>query len=1000
MNGYVSNGLEENIIMSHINSKLAELKKLLPIKAWMDMLPGESKRTYWLERITYQLEYAYRISILNFNKYDKLIEDVLDLLLQRLETDGAIAQKDVLNFEAMLTELAPVAKKYKVLCVSHAHIDMNWEWGWNETVAIVLDTFRTMLTLMKEYPEFIFSQSQAAVYKIVEKYDPEMLQEIKCRVKEKRWEITASTWVETDKNMPNGESLARHILYTKRYLSELFDIDADTLNLDFEPDTFGHSIHIPEILSSGGVKYYYHCRGYDKEFIYKWKAPSGSEVINYCEPNWYNGCIEPAFAVYIPEFCEKYGMNTALKVYGVGDHGGGPTRRDIERLLDMRSWPVFPEISFGTYAEYFKLVDQIEDTLPIVEGELNFVAPGCYTSQTRIKVANRKSEALLYEAEAYCSMASMYGKKGYPVKAFEAAWENVLFNQFHDIIPGSGVIETREHAMGLFQETVALANTNISRALRDIAAEIDTSALNISNEDIKETASEGAGAGYGSNEFRASQCERGRGKSRVFHVFNSSSVQRDENVEILLWDWEGDPQRILVTDSDGNVTGHQVMDYGMDKYWGHHFTKLLIRANVPAYGYNTYILVESKDFDVEGVPANLPRTSEHEHSFKLENDYIRVVFDNTNGSILSMLDKSTGEDFVEKGRLTGIFRIIEEDIGGGSAWDVGRYMNIRNLTENVSIHGLGTRPHTMWDRTFEKMKVKNASYETNEIRQAIIYKITFGQSELKAIISLENNSSSLKYEVECDWHEMGRKDKHRVPQLNFHMPVSYSCSSYKYDVPAGTIERKSIDMDVPGNSWILGKREALDKKCVMLVTDSKYGFRGTDNSLSISLIRSSFDPDPYPEWGIIKFSFAICLVDNTSNRELIEQAYHFNHPLTAVSNTVHKGMLPGKKSFISLTKGSVAFSSIKMGEENTGDQSIVRLYETDGKHTVVAMKFSRKVNACYFTDINEKRIASASDIKIDDSNIEFEALPFSMVTICVELGRGIKFDGSGINVES
>lgn len=971
--------------MSHINSKIAELKKLLPIKAWMDMLPGESKKTYWLERITYQLEYAYRISILNVNKYDKLIEDILEFLMQRLETDGAITKNDVMVCETRLAELRNKAKEYRVICVSHAHIDMNWEWGWNETVAIVLNTFRTMLTLMAEYPEFIFSQSQAAVYKIVERYDPEMLQKIKQRVKEKRWEITASTWVETDKNMPNGESLARHILYTKRYLSELFDIDADTLNLDFEPDTFGHSIHIPEILSAGGVKYYYYCRGYDKEFIYKWQAPSGKEVINYCEPNWYNGCIEPAFAVYIPEFCEKYEMKTALKVYGVGDHGGGPTRRDIERLLDMRSWPVFPEISFGTYGEYFKLLEEIKDTLPSVTGELNFVAPGCFTSQTRIKLANRKSEALLYEAETYSTIASIYGKKGYPVKAFNAAWENVLFNQFHDIIPGSGVIETREHAMGLFQETVALANTNGSAALEHIVSQIDTSNLNIEREDIKETASEGAGAGYGSNEYRITQCEIGRGKSRVFHVFNSSSVHRDENVEIQLWDWEGNPQRIHVTDHEGYVTGHQVMDYGMDKYWGHHFTKILINAEVPANGYNTYILEESKDFEVEGVPSNLPRTSEHEFSFKLENEHIKVVFDNTKGSIISMIDKSTGEDFADKAGLTGIFRLIEENIHGGSAWDVGRYMNIRNLTDNVSIYGCGARPHTMWDRTFEKVKVKNASYETNGLRQAIIYKIVFGQSELKATISLENNSSSLKYEVECDWHEMGSKDKHMVPQLNFHMPLNYSCSLYKYDVPSGTIERRPMDMDVPGNSWMLGVREASDRKCVMLVTDSKYGFRGINNSMSISLIRSSFDPDPNPEWGIIKFNFAVCLVDNTSNRELIERAYNFNHPLTAVSNTVHPGKFPCKKSFISLSKGNIAFSSIKMGEDNTGKKSILRLYETDGKKAEVELDFSRKVKACYFVDINENMIASTSPIKIGESNIEFEVLPFSIATICVEL---------------
>jgi alpha-mannosidase len=156
---------------------------------------------------------------------------------------------------------------------------MNWMWRFDETVAATLDTFRTMLNLMEEYPEFKFSQSQASVYKIVEEFDPDMLEEIKKRIKEGRWEVTASTWVESDKNMPNGESLVRHILYTKRYLSELLGVDPGTLNIDFEPDTFGHNLNVPEILARGGVKYYYHCRGYDGHDIYRWKSPSGSSVI-------------------------------------------------------------------------------------------------------------------------------------------------------------------------------------------------------------------------------------------------------------------------------------------------------------------------------------------------------------------------------------------------------------------------------------------------------------------------------------------------------------------------------------------------------------------------------------------------------------------------------------------------------------------------------------------------------------------------------------------------
>ena len=319
----------------------------------------------------------------------------------------------------MLMPLSEEAKKFNMICAGHAHIDMNWMWGWNETVMVALDTFRTVLDLMDEYPDFTFSQSQASVYKILEDYAPEMLEEVKKRVKEGRWEVTASTWVEADKNMPNGESMARHILYTKRYLSRLLDIDPKVLNLDFEPDTFGHSQNVPEILHGGGIRYYYHCRGYEGPLLYKWLAPSGNYITVYREPLWYIAAISPDMVLYVPKFCTRHNMDTMLKVYGVGDHGGGPTRRDLERIKDMNTWPVFPRIRFGTFAEFYRLVDKVSHELPEIKGERNFVFTGCYTSQSRIKMANRVSEAALNEAEMFNTLSGFCAKYRYDGQAFE-----------------------------------------------------------------------------------------------------------------------------------------------------------------------------------------------------------------------------------------------------------------------------------------------------------------------------------------------------------------------------------------------------------------------------------------------------------------------------------------------------------------------------------------------------------------------------------------------------
>ena len=159
------------------------------------------------ERIVSELVYLDGISKVNNDKYNVNIEGAVDHLLSCINVDGVITKRSVYETEELLAPMAEAAKVYDLLFIAHAHIDMNWMWGYNETSAVTVDTFRTVLDLMDEYPELTFAQSQASTYEIIEKYAPEMLDEIRSRIREGRWEVTASEWVEPDKNMPNGESL-------------------------------------------------------------------------------------------------------------------------------------------------------------------------------------------------------------------------------------------------------------------------------------------------------------------------------------------------------------------------------------------------------------------------------------------------------------------------------------------------------------------------------------------------------------------------------------------------------------------------------------------------------------------------------------------------------------------------------------------------------------------------------------------------------------------------
>lgn len=929
-------------------------------------------KQYWAKRIVSQLEYINRVSLVKEHALDSITTPVIEYVLAKLNEEGSISEVVAKNAEQQLMELSEEAKQYTVLCAAHAHLDMNFMWGWTETVSATLNTFRTMLDLLDEYPAYQFSHSQAASYQIVEKYDPEMLSEIKARVQEGRWELTASTWVEADKNMPSGESMARQLLYAKQYLSELFEIDPDSLQIDFEPDTFGHSINVPEALKHGGVKYYYYCRGHrdNGHHLFRWVSPSGSSVIAYKEPHWYDSRIEPEMVLTVPEFCKQTNMNTMLKVYGVGDHGGGPTRRDIERILDMQTWPIFPHLEFSTYLRYFELAEKVADQLPIVKDELNYIFTGCYSSESRLKMANRASESLLHEAESFSSLSTLWTGSRYDSADLADAWQKTCFNQFHDILPGSCVLETREHAMGLLQDILATANTKKSSSLRRIAAQIDTSSYIVANEDLRESMSEGAGAGVGVDHFRRmGEADRGRGMTRVFHVFNCSIDERNELVEMVIWDWNGELSQISFYDTKGDEVPFQFVDRGFVEHWGHYFLRVLLKVKVPPMGYNTYVMKEkpgSMAFlsanDHYLAEQNLPPNECYE--LVLENEQVRVEFQTEQFTTRSFRDKQTNREYVDPLRPAGIFRFIEEDTfnGGGNAWLVGRYRQVDTITN--------------W-----KLESYNAGKEL--LRQSLTFSSSFRASKLKVTVSLDRDSSTLKYSLECDWQETGHAGEY-TPQLNYYMPVNYTCQTYKYDIPFGTIGREAIHQDVPANSYMTAVPADRTewKRSLMLLSDSKHGFRGVDQSMAITLLRSSYSPDPYPEIGKHSFTFAVSLVDHQLNREMIKTAYHYHHPLEAISVRASKGTLPLSNGAVSLEQGHVAISAIKVPETNYyADKSseatnvekewIMRLYETEGIATHVKLRLEREVKQAYFVDFLERSI-DAGHVVVQGSQLSFD----------------------------
>ena len=898
------------------------------------------KHGYWPNRIVSEITYALHMSEVEDNRYDALVGQAEDLLLDAIGRDGLITITNAKKAEKILAPLSADAKKYRVHLVGHAHIDMNWMWGYNETASIAVDTFRTMLDLMNEYPEFHFSQSQASVYKIIEEFAPSMIKEIRKRVREGRWEVSAGAWVENDKNMPSGESQARHILYTKKYLSKLLGLPEDYFCVDFQPDTFGHNIALPELLSQGGIKYYYNMRAYEGRHCVNWQSRNGkNSILVYREPYSYNDDdVYPLEFREVPYFCKQEGIDCMLRLYGCGDHGGGPSRRMIEHAIDMQKWPVQPTILFSSYHAFFADLERFRDTLPTVSGEENFIFTGCYTSESRIKMANRLAETRTEESEAISAVAQTAGFEKF-VDSFEDSWHNILFNHFHDIITGSGMIETREYAMGMFQRSMGHIDTNANRSMRYIASLIDTSS--IQTEEPADAHSEGGGVGFmvgAPTHYALPQTERGLGKKRIYHVFNTTQYPFDGVTLINVFDWPYDLGRITFLDSKGEETGFKCVNGGSG-YWGHNVKQFYVRVKVPPMGYATYVVDEKS-------PAPGPRDMRSydrrdvysDADIVMENNLVRVAFDHATMQMKSFVDKATGQEMLTS--PAGTFRLImENDVHGMSAWRVGERMTVENLNE--------TKP------------IKVSGINLGGVFQNVVFEMPFGErSRMTVSVILRENSPVVEYESTIDFHEIGRRGVSQ-PQVNFFVPVGYRTDRFRYDVPFGTVDRGPIAHDVPGNSFVV---PLPDKgPALLLTTDTKYGYRGWENAVSVDLIRGSYEPDPYPEYGQHHIRIGVGILKDAAEDTIFRVNEAFQHAaLPVCSARRRKGTWPMDASFMQID-GPVHLSALKTPEYEDG--VIVRLGSEADYAGPFKLTFCRDVAEARLLDITERKTVGTAKVK-------------------------------------
>ena len=927
----------------------------------LNQLIAHKKEGKWAERIISELIYLDAISKHQDSIYDHRIEEAADMLLGALNEEGVITKSACLAAEEMLADLGPVAKSFKELFIGHAHMDMNWQWSYNETAAMTIDTMRTMLEIMREYPDYTYGQSQASTYEIIDKHCHEMLDEVKMRIKEGRWEVTAAEWVEPDKNMPDGESQTRQILQAKKYLSGLLDIDPDTLNLDFVPDTFGHNANVPEILANAGIKYMYHWRGVESNpRIYYYEAPSGKRVLVYREYVCYLGEVGTEKFEIVPEFAAETGVNTYLCVYGVGDHGGGPTRRDIERICEYRSWPLTPTIEFGTYKQFFEAVENSGADIPVVKKELNYLFTGCYSSQSRIKMANRFSEARINEAEELAaSLSVLTGAKRTP-EYLDQSWRQILFSHFHDILPGSGVLECREHAMGQFQEILAHVNTYASLSMRKIAAAIDTSSIPFVH--VEGSTTEGAGQGFRQGtpqRWNFTNVENGNGPVRAIHLFNTTGYDRDEFARFVVWNYEYGHTNVDFLDVNGNK-----LDYCIEKisdtnmgFWGHEYANYLVHVKVPAFGYTT-VIMQPKEPGAHLTPnaSMYMRGDEfaptHDAPIVLENENIRATFDCMTAELTELYDKTTGEQLINEPSC--YFRLIHENGKRHmTSWTIGNYTKIIDLNREGK-----TRI----------MRVNCGGHN-----KFIEYEIGYGTTKIHCTVALKDGSRYLEFESHTYW-TVESEDRQLIPQLSFAVPVTYETTGKSYcDIPYATLVRDELPHDVPCLSYLgIGGNT---KHQIGIVSDTKYGFRNYESEGSLTVLRTSYDPDPCGDRGDCLFRIGVMAASTDEMRRISSE---FNHPLIYMNGTGHKGTLPMEGTAFKV-EGDVVTSCIKHSENGRG--TTVRLFDDLGAEQTAYITVKEDIKAAYLTDSNENVIDT---LPIVDGKVVVKVPAKSVVTVVIE----------------
>jgi len=834
---------------------------------------------------------------------------------------------------AATPQLTAYMRSFTLRLVSNAHIDLAWLWRWRETVEAAHDTFESVLGLMDIYPDLTFTQSQAQLYEWMRQYYPATFERIRKRVAEGRWEIAGGMWVEPDCNLIGPESWMRQILYAKAYFKEHFGQD---IKLGWNPDSFGYNWNMPQFFSRCGIgafvtqKLLWNDTNIFPYHLFWWRGPDNSRILVYMPYSGYTNVVDPQQMLDdLRQFEASTGLRNMAVLIGYGDHGGGPDEDMLQRAVHLRSLPLFPRVEFGRMDKYLAaLPDSVLARLPEWNSELYLeYHRGTYTSQAKMKEYNRRLESGLSSAETVCALDALLTGTSYQSAPLTEAWKRVLFNQMHDILPGSGIAAVYTDAAAGFERAAALSEHASELALSGIASTVNTS-----------QGSEGEPLLV----FNSLAWPR----SSVAQYTAPSAVLRG----VRLYGPDGAEVPCQVTEDDSLTA------------------RLIFRATgIPATGYKVYRLRRTLP---ERRAAGSDQSGLSVSERAIENSLLRVEIDPSSGNVTRLYDKRARREVLSRGGRGNLIQLFEDRPAQWDAWNIGytgRSWDLKNA-DKIEVTERGPVRATV--------RIQRSFLEPTKPRRPLA--TSFPSSFFSTEISLYRDEPLVEVRCRIEWWEDQVLAK-AAWELNVKADSAF------YETPGAAIARPTTRanswdrarFEVPGLRWADLSESTYG---VSLLSRSKYGYDAEGGRLRLTLLKSPIWPDPGADRGSHEICYSIYPhAGDWREAATVQRAAEYCTPLLFHRGVNHPGRLPGDQAgFLSVSPVTVALSAFKAAED--GDGFVMRCYESTGRPCRAEISLPPgAVRACVSSPLEEP----GADLRLSGGKISFDLGPFESRTIRV-----------------